>query len=658
MKRLKNALGGLTHHPERYAPWLYLAACVLAYAPLIPWLGFYWDDWPIILFIHNKQWGQLLTHFTYDRPFSPWPFFIIGQFGTHPLVWHISALLMRWLGMLGLAWAFKPLWPRQPRFIMYVALLFAVYPGYLTQPVSVTFATQLGAQMAFFLSLGAMGRATTQPERYWRYTAAGLAAATVHMFTMEYFVGLDLLRVAFLWLIVRREHSNESISSSAKRVLAQWAPYLLVLAAWLFWRFWWLELPQEPYPLELSRNPLRLLAQRGPAALQDFWHALVSVWQQTLSANSWRAWALAAASAGSFAWLLARSRADEPHTEPLRQGAWLGIAAFFLGLLPIWITGNRGNEGDYGSRYLMAGLMGAALLVAWLLTKFIRSARWRGVVLAALLGLAVGSHVHNAETYRQDWLTQRDFYWQLHWRAPGIAPGTAIITPDRLTPLTGEPLLGAALNMLYPIRSAAPVADLWNLELRYSHTLDPILRGERFDINYRGHLFRSQSPDSLLMVRIAPEGGCLWTLGEYDQFNPYLTEEERQVAVYSNPARILPAGTPPDRNIFGQEPEHDWCYYYQQAQFANQFGDPATAVLAFSTAESRALQPALSIEWLPRVQAYLLLGEWAQAAEASQRALSDGPAASAMLCAMWADWRNQAPQDVYTQVHQAAACSE
>lgn len=654
---MKRVLRILAQDPLRYAPWLYLAACLLAYAPLIPWLGFYWDDWPIILFIHNKQWGQLLTHFTYDRPFSPWPFFIIGKFGTHPLVWHLSALVMRWLGVLGLAWALRPVWPRQPRFIFYVVLLFAVYPGYLTQPVSVTFATQLGAQMAFFASLGAMGRAATQPKQYWRYTALGLVAALVHMFTMEYFVGLDLVRVLFLWLIARREHRGESIASSVKRVLAQWAPYLLVMAAWLFWRFWLLELPQEPYPLELSRNPLRLLAQLGPGALQDLWHALFSVWQQTLSSDLWLGWVLAAAAAGGFAWLLTRST-DEPQTEPLRQAPWLGLVAFFLGLLPIWITGNRANEGDYGSRYLMAGLMGASLLVVWGLTRLVRSTRWRAVVLAALLGLAVGSHVHNAEIYRQDWLLQRNFYWQLHWRAPGIAPGTAVITPNRLTPLTGEPLLGAALNMLYPARSAAPIADLWNLELRYSHTLDPILRGESFEINYRGHIFRSSSPGSLLMVRMAPEGGCLWTLNVYDRLNLYLTDEERSVAAYSDQARIFPQGLAPDVGIFGAEPERGWCYYYQVAQLANQQGNPSAAVSAFTTAERNGLQPALALEWLPLVHAYAMLSEWPHALEASQRALSGGPAPSAMLCAMWADWQPEVPQAIYAQVQQEAACTQ
>jgi len=633
---MQRLIQSLLKDPLKFAPWLYLAACLLAYAPLIPWLGFYWDDWPIILFIHNKQWAQLLTHFSYDRPFSPWPFFIIGQLGTHPWVWHVSALLMRWLGVLGLAWALKPLWPKNPLFILYVALLFAVYPGYLAQPIPATFATQLGAQIAFFVSLGAMARAASQPQRYWPYTALGLLAGVVHMFTMEYFVGLDLIRPLFLWLILRRQHAQEAPLRSARRVALQWMPYLLIMAAWAIWRFWLLELPQEPYPLQLSRNPLRLIGQLGPGALADFWHALVVTWQRSLGTHFWPAWLIATLTAAGFGWLLSRqTQAGNDNIQPLRQAASLGVSAFFLGLLPIWITGNLASTGGYDDRYLLPGLMGAALLVSWLLARLVRSDTWRAVALAMLLGLAVGSHVGNAASFRQDWEAQRNFYWQLHWRAPEIAPGTAIITPARVTPWTGEPLLGAALNMLYPIRSEAPVADLWNLELRFSHTLDPILRGETFNINYRGHRFQSSDIESLIVMRMAPAGGCLWVLDAYDAYNPYLTEEERMVAQYSNHARIEPQGTLPSGGIFGTEPARDWCYYYEKAQLANQQGQWADAIELLTQASQASLQPALSIEWLPLVRAHAMLGDWPQAAEASLPAMADAPA---MVCAMWEGW--------------------
>lgn len=656
MTRVRNVLQTLRSHPEHYAPWLYLLACALAYAPLLPQLGFYWDDWPMVLFIHNEQWGQLLTHFSYDRPFSPWPYFIFGQLGTHPMVWHLSMLLMRWLGVVAMAWALKPLWPRQPRFILYIGLLFAVYPGYLAQPSAVTFATQLGTQLAFFLSLGAMGRAASQPERYGRYTLMGLAAGVVHVFTMEYFTGLDLIRPLFLWLIFQRHKLQATRLQIARVVAKQWLPYLAILAAWAIWRFWLLELPEEPYPLELSPSLLETIGLLGRGALGDFWHTLVVVWQETLLPSFWPGWAIAALAAAGFAWLLTR-QPNLAEVEPRPQVAWLGIAAFFLGLTPIWVTGNLAHDGDPNSRYLLPGLMGAAMLVCWLLFRVIRSARGRALALALLLGLAVGSHVRNADLFRQDWQAQLNFYWQLHWRAPGLAPGTALMTPDRITDWTGEPLLGAALNTLYPIRSQAPDADLWALELRFSHALDPLLRGEGYNINYRGHRFKSASPESVLALRMAPEGGCLWVLDEYDALNPYITEKERLAAAFSNSDVILPVGSQPEEEIFGEEPAHTWCYYYQKAELANQTGAWEAAIAALDTAQQQGLAPALSIEWLPLVQAHGMRAEWPQALEASQRTRADGPQADAILCALWAGWQAGAPPELYTQIQQEAECT-
>jgi hypothetical protein len=48
-----------------------------------------------------------------------------------------------------------------------------------------------------------------------------------------------------------------------------------------------------------------------------------------------------------------------------------------------------------------------------------------------------------------------------------------------------------------------------------------------------------------------------------------------KVGAYSRVDRIVPTGTSPvpPVSIFGAEPAHDWCYYYQKASLARQNGD-------------------------------------------------------------------------------------
>src|SRR3990170_7438921 len=175
----------------RLQPLLFLLVCILAFGLFIPFLGFYWDDWPTIFYTYNQRVAQLVTHFSYDRPFSVWGYWLIGRLGTAPLTWHLAALLVRWGCVVALAWALKPLWPKNSRTILFVGLLFAIYPGYYLQPSSVIFSSHLFAYLFFFISLGAMGRAAARQEGFWSYAAIGLAAAAVHMFTLEYFVGLE-----------------------------------------------------------------------------------------------------------------------------------------------------------------------------------------------------------------------------------------------------------------------------------------------------------------------------------------------------------------------------------------------------------------------------------------------------------------------------------
>jgi hypothetical protein len=49
----------------------------------------------------------------------------------------------------------------------------------------------------------------------------------------------------------------------------------------------------------------------------------------------------------------------------------------------------------------------------------------------------------------------------------------------------------------------------------------------------------------------------------------------QQVGGYSHVDRIIPSGASPvpPASIFGTEPEHDWCFYYQKASLARQSGD-------------------------------------------------------------------------------------
>ncbi len=661
---------------ERAFPLLYLLICILAFGLFIPFLGFYWDDWPTIFYTHSNRIAQLVNHFSYDRPFSVWAYYLIGRLGTAPIAWHVGALLQRWALVVALAWALKPLWPKQNAKILYIALIFAIYPGYYVQPLSVIFAPHLAAYIFFFVSLGAMGRAISQPKYFRRYTLLALAAAFVQVFTLEYYVGLELIRPLYIWFVLTRlEPRNKRPFAKTMRL---WAPYLLVFLAWFAWRLFLLKLPSEPYPLALSRNPLTAAGELFRVGVQDLIYVLFTAWTETLrpalftlaTRVDWLAWGIAAASALLIGYLLltyhkVATENKTPAREETRfakQAMLLGLFAFSAGMAPVWVIGERIAQGDYSQRYLLIAIFGAAIFLVALITYLIPVERNRILLIALLVGLAIGNHLRQTNVFRQDWETQRNFYWQLAWRAPAIQSNTALISFDRVTHWTGEPLLGDALNTLYPPHAAPPAVDLWNFELTRSAIVERILAGEKLENDYRGLTFSTEKPDDLLFFFPSPEG-CLWVLSALDTYNEYLPFENRELVAHSNLDNIvLNVQAAPDESVFGAEPAHTWCYYFEKADLARQQGQWDTVLSLMAGAQQQGLEANVGIEWLPLVEAYARTGDWAAALDLSATVHRMHTKNDAMICALWgqiiAATDSAEAADVFAEVGQLASCNE
>jgi len=94
-----------------------------------------------------------------------------------------------------------------------------------------------------------------------------------------------------------------------------------------------------------------------------------------------------------------------------------------------------------------------------------------------------------------------------------------------------------------------------------------------------------------------------------------------------------PAHSPPP--IYGVEPEHGWCYYFQKADLARQLGDweqvAQLAEIAFQLDD----QPNDPAERFPFIEAYAHLGMWEQAFGQSQLSAGVSPAIHPPLCRLW-----------------------
>ena len=167
---------------------------IAAFGLLIPQLGYYWDDWPLIFLSHTQGISGFVDFLAYDRPISAWMYILtMPVLGTRPIVWHIFALLMRWLAVLAFWQVLRMLWPQRARQTGWMALLFAVYPVFFQQSIAVVYSHVWLLYLIFFASLIAMLRA--QRERFWLWTGIAVFTQLLHLLTIEYFAGLELLRV-------------------------------------------------------------------------------------------------------------------------------------------------------------------------------------------------------------------------------------------------------------------------------------------------------------------------------------------------------------------------------------------------------------------------------------------------------------------------------
>ena len=69
----------------------------------------------------------------------------------------------------------------------------------------------------------------------------------------------------------------------------------------------------------------------------------------------------------------------------------------------------------------------------------------------------------------------------------------------------------------------------------------------------------------------------------------------------------------PAKIIFGNEPEHGWCYYYQLASLARQKGDWQEVVRLGNEAAQSGLQPTDVSEWMPFYEGYANLSMFDEA---------------------------------------------
>jgi hypothetical protein len=452
-----------------------------------------------------------------------------------------------------------------------------------------------------------------------------------------------------------------------RKALLTWLPFALILAAYLYWRLVYLPTtlsvdPNQQFLLDaILFHPLSGLGTLGVMVYQDALQLLVYVWPnaflnpgtmdiQTL--RVWLAWAVGAVACVAFSLYDRKAGEEESGGDNRSTGQLilLAVVIFLAGAAPVWAKGVQIAGGKWAERFSLAPMLGAIIFIVTLVDWLFRTQRQKQVLLTLLLGVSVSGQMINQVLFRDDWRTQREIYWQLSWRIPSLEPGTALFGKGTFTDKSSYYDGTYIVNLLF---DSTPQQDPRYAYFDIFHTnLDDYVPGIPLTQTVRSGQFTGTT--SLAVVfDFGVRGGCVRVLDPIYQDDPDLNASVADLFKISDVSNIQSTpGPAPDPAIFGAEPAHSWCYYFEKADLARQQQDWETILQLKAEADAHGYQPDLAAEYLPFIEAYAHTGQWEQAYQLSLDAQQIGKGAGAALCNAWQAFAQFASADGAQGIHQ------
>ncbi|NJC98903.1 MAG: hypothetical protein C3F07_01715 [Anaerolineales bacterium] len=615
-----------------------LLVAILAYGLLAPQLGFYWDDQPMSWIRYQLGPEAMAQYFSTNRPVWGMLYQVTTRLLPQvPVYWQVFALLWRWLGAVVVWLIVRELWRDRPRFALGAALFFLLYPGFNQQWGAYLYSHFFIVLFFFLLSLHLMLRGRTIPA---------LIFSALNLWMMEYFFVLELARVGLIWTALRDSHPDPK--ERLKPTFRLWLPYLALFALAVLSRLFIFNNQVYGFSLmsQLRADPVATILGLIQNFFVSLWVVSGAAWAQIFtgidpSVHGTRTIALYVAVmlvvlAGVGLYLF---RQNEQTAQ--RRSAWyaVGLGLFMLPFagVPFWTTGLVISLAHPASRFTLPFMLGVSLILAGLL-EFIPQSKIRNALFALLIGLAAGRQFLWSVDYLRDWQSQKNLFWQLTWRAPGIQPDTLVLMNEELS-FYADNSISAPLNWIYAPDNKSGRIDyvLFYPTNRLNSSLPGLQPGLPIHYDYLAGTFEGNTSQALAFYYSPP--ACLRLLEpDLDSNNRFILDDSlmRVASALSNADRIVAEQKAVMPAIYGPEPEHGWCYYFQKADLARQMGDWETVVKLGNQAFKLDDFPNNPVERFVFIEGYAHVGDWDRAIELSKmsyRVSKDyvGP----LLCQLW-----------------------
>jgi hypothetical protein len=623
---------------------------IFSYGLQIPSLGFFQDDWNFVFYSSARGSQGLLEFLIIDgRPGATWIYTLgFTILGYKPYLWQLFSITLRVLTTIYFWLVLKNLWPARRYGNLVTAIVFLAYPFFTLLPLSVAYAPHLAAYFLYSLSMFLMVSALEKPEKYVLYTSIAVLCTFIQLFTVEYFVGLELLRPLVVWFFLSTKLEITK-SERLRKILLMWLPYLIALIFFVIWRSVFLP------SLGVRNDPLLLLHDSGQVVIPviknmgaDLVLMLFSSWFKLLNPELFvigpiRNYYVLAASligAGCFYYLAKLAASRESETIAGIKGVFLaGIIAFAAGMVPAYVVGYNVHLklSPWNSRFSLPALMGLALMASALIEITITAINTRRIFIAILIGLLVGAHNQNTLDFKSAWEKQERFYQQLIWRAPVIRPNTAIIANEEILGYMGDYPTSFGINTIYEAKQVRGI-PYWFFALseNFNNSADLFISGRTIG-NVRGTTaFQGDSRNAIFITYEPENKQCLWVLRPQDSEYKHLPLEMKKAVLISSGNNI--SAEEAEHNLFHEivkENKDTWCYFYQRADLARQMSNWDSVINLWEEAKMNNHRPDNGFEYLPFIEGYAHLGDWENAFLLTKTANTATPAMYFILCPRW-----------------------
>ncbi len=651
---MKQAIQKLFKNETFLAILLVFLTTVVTYGISIPKLGYYYDDWYLLWSGQARGAGSIISLFSTDRPFMGVVYSVVYRLlGDTALNWQLYALLWRFIGGLAFFWILRLLWPKNKYLITLMTVLFIVYPGFLSQPDAATKQNHLYGFGTALLSIAFMlqGIKTKGRLRGILCELVSFVLAVNYFFIYEYMIGLEGMRLALLGYALYQE-GFKPVRSLAKETFKRWWPYLIAMAGFLYWRLFIFEGTRhatnpvnlaDSYLSNLRHMVIRLVLETG----KDFLNTSIFAWfvkpYLLLSSAQYSDLGIAALVTVVviglvllYLFILQKvwgiDYRQEEGVRPFKEFIWIGAFSVICAVAPVVAAGRDVDLADPYKSYGLHPMGGAIMLLAGLALMMIQP-KFRRLVLLVLIGVSVSTQVLNADYWERFWNYEQQTWWQLSWRAPDIKNGTVLMVylPDGYRLQQDYETWGPA-NLIY--RPGAAATPAIQGEVLNRSTAYDIFKGT-VTSNYMRDIPMHRDFHNLLLVTVPSSTSCAHVI---DGTLPVYSADEdllvQQVGTYSHASQIVTTGTPhiPPAPIFGTEPPHDWCYYYQKASLARQAGDWKKIGKLYDQVTALHLDAGDQSELIPFFEGLVNLGRYDDASKLFSRGIKGRTELRLPLC--------------------------